>query len=1366
MSKGRYFCGGSALAVTLVLSFSASQAMAQAAQTPPAAQPAEVSEVVATGSYIRGAPEDAAIPVEVTTRADLQEAGEPTLTQMVRGLSEIGNTLQGDAGRSGGNPGETTLNLRNLGSNRTLNLMNGIRINSEVTGGTTNGDSQNIGQIPINAVVQVEQLKQGGSSTYGSSAVAGVVNFRTRTDLNGLEAGASYQYIHGGAGDYSGDVQWGRRKDNNNILIDFSYSQTGQLRANARDFTRQALMLGAGSGGVGAGFSAISNPGTYAFAAPGGVATSASGAVTIADVQPFATTVLDPTTGKFVLASSTTTNGATPALAGITGGEVRDPLCNQLGGYRTFAATVSGTVNPVCVTQFNQAENLINQTNRYDLFVDTNFDITDNWRINSSFNFSKTVQPHFLLSGVNGSLSNSPCDPNDSTIINGTSGLAQNCVGQGAGAGQKAQLYYASGYNPAVYDFVSKAATNYGGAGTSVSTPYFNAAQMASIASCLPGQAATAYGCAVGGTDAPGTVLLNPSVWQPFSYGGIGNNDPMFYQGELSNRFENTYFRTQDSLKGSLGTIFGTDIDMTIQGAYTHHFNVQKGKGLLIDRLQRALNGFATNLDDHTGPSNTVDRCTAADTYGTKPGNTVATAYSVGAGGGWDPNSGVVGAGDGCYFFNPFASAVTQIKYGGGTAVAGNATTYGFISSGNYQGYAPVNGVFTTASLAAAAPAGVGLTNANGIVNWLFENRWSQLTQDAIDLQMVFNGTGGINLKGGPIAWAAGGEYRYDRREQTYDILSNRNANPCSFISNVNGTAYVGPATGLLTDDINVVGKNAIPGGYENYTAGCNNASNAAAPVGLSTVNMTGPWADGFGGVPYVREEKDFAGFGELDLPVTDKFKLTASSRYERDRINTFTPAAAVVNAFNASYQIANSFTLRGSLGQTFQEIDCGLNGSVCLPGLNSSTVETGSQSIFGAGANPLITGITLNPNTRQDVYGNVSLTPERGSNFSFGMVFHPTPSILATLDLVNIKIVGTRISPTGNVIPKLLVGETGVTDSINPADLSKSICNSGNANLFNPGGAAAASTGGLPIVQLLQTSGAGAGNVISACGAGASAALQAATTLQGVGFGGAPLADGTGGTVAGQSYALLISVPNYVNAGTTWTRQLDEHLEYTFPRQLLGGTVQGSLDGTYILFFNQDPSSFGGASLGAPAKYRGVYSSNNASETPSPFRGTIGLTWKSGKNTVHVQTHWASSVADGSLGIPAPAASSAVGTNYNPIPSKTAGCSQTIANALAPDPRMTSKVAGTVGQPGYGEEQINLACNFGNYTGAVVPGWVTTDITYIRQLPGKTTLSFNIANIFDKDPPYQKLQPYYYAPYGTGNALGREVKVSLHKAF
>ncbi len=293
--------------------------------------------------------------------------------------------------------------------------------------------------------------------------------------------------------------------------------------------------------GVGAGWSNSGNPGSYAFAAPGGLVVNNGGPITgvttITDIQVSGATVIDPVTHLPVLAQAT-------SLTGAGGGFVRDPLCTQLGGVRTFAFAVVPVVTPTCSTPFNQAENLINQTNRYDLFVDSNFDINDNWRVNASINFSKTVTPHAGAGpgGIGTGGTNAPCDPYDNSIINGGSGLAQNCVEQGAAASQKATMFYASGYNPAVYDFVTKAATNSGvvaggvptSGQTTAGTPYFSASQMQTIASCLPlasGLAYTTGSCAVIGSDTPGTVLLNPGLWSPFSNGGVGQNDPLFYDG-------------------------------------------------------------------------------------------------------------------------------------------------------------------------------------------------------------------------------------------------------------------------------------------------------------------------------------------------------------------------------------------------------------------------------------------------------------------------------------------------------------------------------------------------------------------------------------------------------------------------------------------------------------------------------------------------------------------------------------------------------------------------------------------------------------------------------------------------------------------
>ena len=193
MSKGRFFCGGSALAVTLVLSLGAQQALAQGAPKKDDNKkddPTEVTAIISTGTYIRGAAEDNALPVEVTTRAEILDHGSPSVEELTRNMSEIGN-IQGEDNRNAGNdPGVSTINMRNMGSGKTLVLLNGQRLPKQ-TSPATNGDTQDTSAIPSAVLQQVEVLKDGGSATYGSEAVAGVVNFRTRRDLNGMEASAT-----------------------------------------------------------------------------------------------------------------------------------------------------------------------------------------------------------------------------------------------------------------------------------------------------------------------------------------------------------------------------------------------------------------------------------------------------------------------------------------------------------------------------------------------------------------------------------------------------------------------------------------------------------------------------------------------------------------------------------------------------------------------------------------------------------------------------------------------------------------------------------------------------------------------------------------------------------------------------------------------------------------------------------------------------------------------------------------------------------------------------------------------------------------------------------------------------------------------
>src|SRR5262252_1103774 len=88
VSKTQYLCAASAAALVFV-AFSGEAARAQTKPPPPKAN--EVSEVVVTGSFIAGTPEDSAIPVQAVTLQELREAGSPSNLDLVKTFSEIGS---------------------------------------------------------------------------------------------------------------------------------------------------------------------------------------------------------------------------------------------------------------------------------------------------------------------------------------------------------------------------------------------------------------------------------------------------------------------------------------------------------------------------------------------------------------------------------------------------------------------------------------------------------------------------------------------------------------------------------------------------------------------------------------------------------------------------------------------------------------------------------------------------------------------------------------------------------------------------------------------------------------------------------------------------------------------------------------------------------------------------------------------------------------------------------------------------------------------------------------------------------------------------------------------------------------------------
>ena len=215
-------------------------AAAFAQSTPPITK---VERVQITGSSIKRIQDEGALPLQVITRAELDRQGIVSAEQLISTLTSNGNGLDNLAsnadvvsGQSRGNNGATSANLRGQGANATLILLNGRRIAAH----GLNGGVVDLNQIPMAAIERVEVLKDGASSTYGTDAIGGVINFILRSNYTGLQVNATADVTERGGGNiYRGSVTggWGNLDtDGFNVLATLSMTQNKRLDGADRDF--------------------------------------------------------------------------------------------------------------------------------------------------------------------------------------------------------------------------------------------------------------------------------------------------------------------------------------------------------------------------------------------------------------------------------------------------------------------------------------------------------------------------------------------------------------------------------------------------------------------------------------------------------------------------------------------------------------------------------------------------------------------------------------------------------------------------------------------------------------------------------------------------------------------------------------------------------------------------------------------------------------------------------------------------------------------------------------------------------------------------------------------------------------------------
>jgi len=214
------------IAVAVSLAINAFSSLAQAQDT--------MQRVEVTGSRIRQVDLETAQPVQVMTQEQIQKTGLVTVGDIINNLSAAGTPAfsKGSTLTSNREQGGQYINMRNLGANRLLVLVNGKRWTATVAGYT------DLSTIPASMIDHIDVLKDGASSIYGSDAIAGVVNIILKKSMEGGQLSVYDGQNDKGDGktkDYS--LSYGTSSDKGSLMFGLSYSDQGVVWAKDRDIT-------------------------------------------------------------------------------------------------------------------------------------------------------------------------------------------------------------------------------------------------------------------------------------------------------------------------------------------------------------------------------------------------------------------------------------------------------------------------------------------------------------------------------------------------------------------------------------------------------------------------------------------------------------------------------------------------------------------------------------------------------------------------------------------------------------------------------------------------------------------------------------------------------------------------------------------------------------------------------------------------------------------------------------------------------------------------------------------------------------------------------------------------------------------------
>ena len=218
----------------------------QQAQASPSSE-AEGTEIVVTGSRIRRDPLSQDAPIVFVDEEDIAKTGLNSINDVLQRLPSSGGGLNSKFNNSGnfGNPpdgggvgaGSAEIDLRYLGSRRTLVLVDGLRF---VNGASASGvpGSVDLNSIPESMIERVEVLQDGASAIYGSDAIAGVVNIITKRRQEGFEASAQIGvYDEGDGASQNYQLSWGNGRGPTEIVVGANFVKQDPISSGSRDIS-------------------------------------------------------------------------------------------------------------------------------------------------------------------------------------------------------------------------------------------------------------------------------------------------------------------------------------------------------------------------------------------------------------------------------------------------------------------------------------------------------------------------------------------------------------------------------------------------------------------------------------------------------------------------------------------------------------------------------------------------------------------------------------------------------------------------------------------------------------------------------------------------------------------------------------------------------------------------------------------------------------------------------------------------------------------------------------------------------------------------------------------------------------------------